>query len=155
MATKKNTKVVSNVRGAFNTTDKHDKINKNGWNNIVNPMNEICTNVEQCKRFIELGIDIDTADLTVWELPVEPSGTYKFISSKIPTDTFPSITDGYCEKIPAWSLTTLLNMIPSYKISKGKDINLLFSDTHVVPIDNGLVKAAFTMICYLKENNKI
>lgn len=155
MATKKNTKVVSNVRGAFNTTDNHDKINKNGWNGIVNPMNEICTNVEQCKKFIELGIGFDTADLTVWELPVEPSGTYKFISSKIPTDTFPSITDGYCEKIPAWSLTTLLNMIPNYKIIKMDGENLLYSDYHVEPIDKGLVNAAFNMICYLKENNKI
>jgi len=71
-------------------------------------MNKVCTYVEQTKKLIKLGIDINTADLTIIDLPIQGGDRFKFISSRLPNDTFPSITDGKSEKVPAWSLSALL-----------------------------------------------
>lgn len=76
-------------------------------------MNKICTSIEQSKKLIELGIDINTVDLTVIDLPIQNGDRFKFISSKLPNDTFPFITDGKSERIPAWSLAALLKLIKS------------------------------------------
>jgi hypothetical protein len=83
-------------------------------------MNKICTDIEQSKKLIELGIDINTADLTVVDLPIQNGDRFKFISSKLPNDTFSSITDGKSEKIPVWSLSALLNLLPSEFTEVGK-----------------------------------
>ena len=102
-------------------------------------MTKICTTIEQSKKLIELGIDVNTADM--WYLPIKDS--HKLV-------TTPSLTRGI---IPAWSLSALLELIPNYVINKsdGK-INLYYGLK--VSHDN-LVDAAFVMICCLKENRKI
>ena len=74
-------------------------------------MSKICTTIEQCKKLLDLGIDINTADLTDTNLPLQDGSRFDFIRCKLPNETFPSITDGKSEKIPAWSLAALLNII--------------------------------------------
>jgi hypothetical protein len=76
-------------------------------------MNKICTSIEQSKKLIELGIDVNSADLTVTNYPLQDGSRFDFIRCKLPNDTFPSITDGKSEKIPAWSLSVLLKLLPS------------------------------------------
>ena len=116
-------------------------------------MNKICTDIEQSKKLIEMGIDINTADLTVVDLPIQNGDRFKFISSKLPNDTFSSITDGKSEKIPVWSLSALLELIPNYVINKSDDkiyANLYYDSKS--SYDN-LVDAAFEMILKLHERN--
>lgn len=103
-------------------------------------MNKICTDIRQSQKLIELGIDINTADI-IYNI---------FDKSYIRHDT---PIDKY--HMPAWSLSALLELIPNYIINKADDkiyANLYygFKSSH----DN-LVDAAFEMICQLKENGRI
>ena len=120
-------------------------------------MNKICTDINQCKKFIELGIDINTADLTVMDLPIQNGDRFKFIQNKLPGDIFPSITDGKSEKIPAWSLSKLMELIPKSMISTPNPLSANYCCRNVefdmeFYADNA-VDAAFEMLVWLKENN--
>ena len=63
-------------------------------------MNKICTSIEQSKKLIELGIDVNTADMYYWH------GSHRLLR----------VNDGKCEDIdvPAWSLSALLELIPKH-----------------------------------------
>ena len=137
-------------------------------------MNKICTNIEQSKKLIELGF-IDTADLTVINLPIKNGERFLYIGSRLPNDTFPSITDGKSEKIPAWSLSVLLGLMPFHIIEnnnrfgfyqvkgfnkqgetyrfgyKTNDNSFLFETSW----HNNVIDAAFEMICWLKKEKYI
>ena len=70
-------------------------------------MTKICTTIEQSQKLIELGIN--TADMYWWY-----SGKRYYIGA---------IDDGdYDENIdtPAWSLSALMNLLPSYFTEVGK-----------------------------------
>lgn len=88
-------------------------------------MNKICTSIEQSKKLIELGIDINTADLTILDLPIQGGDRFKYISIKLPNDTFPSITDGKSEKVPAWSLSALIQVLPITIVDSWTDYCLM------------------------------
>ena len=147
-------------------------------------MNKICTDIKQTKKLIELGIDIGTADMTVANYPLQDGNRFYFICCKLPNDEFPSITDGESEKIPAWSLSALLDLMPSefavegkfgtftykvhirkYKFNEDADLyqiaygNYGNSGSWHDMINTGehesLLDAAFDMICWLLENKKI
>ena len=149
---------------------------------------KICTTIDQCKKLLDLGIDINTADLTVTNYPLQDGSRFHFVCCKLPNDTFPSITDGKSEKIPAWSLSALMDILPSEFTEVGKysttiyEIKIrkynLIEDVNLHQIAYGnykwhedgnsswkdmintgekedLLDAAFEMIVWLKENNKI
>jgi len=122
-------------------------------------MNKICTDINQCKKFIELGIDINTADLTVLDLPIQNGDRFKFIQNKLPGDIFPSITDGKSEKIPAWSLSRLMEFIPKCIVSTPNPLSTNYCCRNVefdmeFYADNA-VDAAYEMVVWLKENEKL
>ena len=126
-------------------------------------MNKICTSIEQSKRLIELGIDVNSADMVYHK---ELNGTYtlRVVNNVLEYD------------IPAWSLSALLELMPSYlfEFERGIDLNLYPSINRkgwlcsympnaienmktdkfkqITHADN-LVDAAFDMIVWLKENN--
>ena len=84
-------------------------------------MTKICTSIEQSKKLVELGIDVNTADMY-----------YQYFKSYSPSN---GVTTGHCDipiigswkehhisipdpamynaDIPAWSLSALLELIPS------------------------------------------
>lgn len=131
-------------------------------------MNKICTSLEQSKKLIELGVDINTADMY-----------YQYFKSYSPSN---GVTTGHCDipvigswkehhisipdpamhnaDIPAWSLTALLELMPSIK---GFRPLLALDDNYITYpiIDNAHfsaetpLDAAFEMICWLKENGKL
>ena len=126
-------------------------------------MNKICTSLEQSKRLIELGIDVNSADMVYHK---NLNGTYnlRVVNNILEYD------------IPAWSLSALLELMPSYlfEFERGIDLNLYPSINRKVwlcsympnVIENtktdkfkqithadSLVDAAFDMIVWLKENN--
>ena len=120
-------------------------------------MNKICTTIEQSKKLIELGIDVNTADM-FWDTllakkPEAQVNNHYFI-------------DEYDDehRVPAWSLTALLNLIQDdIKIEKTLfDQSNMF--THSIIGDayeyrshehENLVDAAFEMVCWLLENKKL
>lgn len=68
-------------------------------------MNKICTSIEQSKKLIELGIDVNTADF-MWEYDCDKE-IYWDKPTIIPIDDYIFIND-----IPAWSLAALLDILP-------------------------------------------
>ena len=128
-------------------------------------MNKICTSIEQSLKLIELGIDVNTADMYYpnrvgghnYPLPIECKMGLPLLS----------------QEIPAWSLSALLRLMPKLydfekypddggcqpNLCKGWDNNLwhvvyrlsiYITEWYEDPID-----AAFEMVCWLKENKKL
>ena len=86
-------------------------------------MNKICTSIKQSKTLIELGIDVNTADMCYY---YDHNWSNEHIK-------IPKIWDNNYEKfipeseeddIPAWSLMALLNIIPK----RIKECNVLRID---------------------------
>ena len=126
-------------------------------------MNKICTSIEQSKKLIELRIDVNSADMVYHK---ELNGTYSL-----------RVVDNVLKyDIPAWSLSALLELMPSYlfEFERGIDLNLYPSINRKVwlcsympnVVENmktdkfkqithadSLVDAVYDMIIWLKENN--
>ena len=123
-------------------------------------MNKICTSIEQSKKLIELGIDVKTADMYWWTYGL------RYYRAAMDDGDFNKESD-----IPAWSLTSLLGLMPDrlyinddevywfeldnvgglYRCyyEDEEDYDLSFFDGEE-PID-----VLFNMVVWLKENNKI
>ena len=121
-------------------------------------MNKICTDIEQSKRLIESGIDVNTADMW-YDIRLG------MIPNKIPQVRTNNGIDIDCYYIyPAWSLTALLGFIDKnisnvslkydgsewFIIYEGCEEYEYKSFVSTYPLD-----AAFEMICWLLENKKI
>ncbi len=115
---------------------------------------KICTDIEQSQKLIELGIDVDTADMFWWHNTEEKRYEASLIDYAFICDW----------DIPAWSLSALLELIQDdIKIEKTLfDQSDMF--THSIIGDayqyrshehENLIDAAFEMVCWLLENNKI
>lgn len=115
-------------------------------------MNKICTSIEQSKKLIELGIDVNTADV-FWDTllakkPEAQVNNHYFI-------------DEYNDehRVPAWSLSALLEMLPkNYLIEANKkSTRTLYHITaisgEVTHYHQDLVDAAVEMIIQLKNKN--
>lgn len=129
-------------------------------------MNEICTSIEQSKKLLELGIDVNTADMCHryrWS-------NNSFINLPCTEKAREPITGD----IPAWSLTALLelmSLINEYNIEYRPIIEHYADDgwackyyneetrstddVYVRRYGRTPLDAAFKMICWLKENNKL
>lgn len=135
-------------------------------------MNKICTTIEQSKKLVELGLDVNTADicwtnhlfsalLSSWRIESTPPQEYKNL-----LDGF--VVRGYLIE-PAWSLGALMGLIPD-KISINDESYYLYftkkrvefrgpitwdgQKTKSFEMDN-ILDAAFEMVVWLKENGKI
>lgn len=74
--------------------------------------NPLCTTIEQSQRLVDLGIDIETADMY-----------YVLYKNRFPRllikyDSFPN---DLLEFTPAWSLSALSDLLPSFIKHKDKD----------------------------------
>ena len=122
-------------------------------------MNKICTSLEQSKKLIELGININTADMQ-----------YQYIGDSFKDGItkpiyFPMVMrdDPTKKDIPAWSLSALLKLIKpinenTYKIIgtlNGGAIISFEEVTNVMFQEDEIIDVAFKMVCWLKENDKL
>lgn len=120
-------------------------------------MNKICTSIEQSEKLLELGIDVNTADMYWWS-----TSKRSYIEAMDDGDF--NEAEGH---IPAWSLSALLVILPilerkGYQKAKPRllynvAINKWIVDSHVYTTDayDNPVDACYEMIVWLKENNKI
>ena len=124
-------------------------------------MNKICTNIKQSKRLIELGIDVNTADMhymyRVWEIDEDTIGDQTDACIGCDISFYYGKDNGETYKyIPAWSLSALLDIIPNWTMDKTDKINLTCNPYYHCEVGyNNSVDAAFEMVCWLKENEKI
>lgn len=103
-------------------------------------MNKICTDIEQSEKLMELGIDVNTADM--------------YYTSEHST---PSIMTGaksdYSSYIPAWSLSALLEMLSFPDLFKNDGWNLYITKPISINNADNPVDACYEMIVKLKESN--
>ena len=105
-------------------------------------MNKICTTIEQSKKLIELGIDVNTADMFYPNAP-----------SPVPcADDGNPKGDVY---IPAWSLVALLELMPYVNFYKNGNKIKIENAYRTIRNDISLIDAAFEIVCWLKENGKL
>ena len=116
-------------------------------------MNKICTTIEQSKKLIELGIDVNTADMYWW------THSKRYYRAAMDDGDFNKESD-----TPAWSLTALLSLSNSCDLSKerieedGSDDRYWFHDDNFHKFSNEYdnpLDAVFEMVCWLKENGKL
>lgn len=115
-------------------------------------MSKICTSIEQSKKLIELGIDINSADMC-----------YLITKNNEPFLMPFKIKDSI--DIPAWSLSALIKLMPDEISIDNESYYLYFNKKGVefrgpitwdgqksksFKMDN-ILDAAFEMICWLKE----
>jgi len=109
---------------------------------------KICTTIEQSQQLIELGIDINTADM-FWDV-AEPNKRRK--------PTIGPISDYYDMDdwaVPAWSLSALMHLMPThYVVEKCSDSYCCYNFSVKEFFANTAVDAAFDMVCWLLENKK-
>jgi hypothetical protein len=129
-------------------------------------MNKICTSIEQSKKLIKLGIDVNTADMRYGYIaPYDFSdrmydGGYDEVP--YPKDFFkknPDFSENEYEgELPAWSLSALINLFDD-KAGLAKDYGLWYcydnAKSHCTRHYDNSIDAAFEMIVWLKENGKI
>ena len=88
---------------------------------------KICTDIEQSKKLIELGIDINTADM-MWD-------DWSLIDEgwKLSVGYYPEIEKDYGRKCyPAWSLAALLDILKNRAYSIDEDANVILSSYKTV-----------------------
>ena len=90
-------------------------------------MSKICTSQEQSKKLVELGIDVNTADMY-----------YDVNSYGIQSKPEVAIGKIWSKDIPAWSLTALIGLGAKFSLENCDE-----------PVD-----AAFVSFCWLKKIQK-
>lgn len=131
-------------------------------------MNGIATTIKQSKKLIELGIDINTADMHYNKWDNDEEEEYHLKCGGLPKLEFK-----YATNIPAWSLSALIELMPEHIVINNKVSNSLKMDKEeggigfcyffgaidkvddIVICDMTPINAAFEMVCYLLENKLI
>lgn len=119
-------------------------------------MNKICTTIKQSLKLIELGIDVNTADMCYDGYALDNNGSHPVRLHK---------SDGEYD-IPAWSLSALFDLLPEHtRVPSSLKQNKYMCNYHNGIVEFGddchkdkstnLFDVVFEMVCWLKENNKI
>ena len=113
-------------------------------------MNNNCTSLEQSQKHIELGINVNTSDMfwdTLFAKKPEAQVDNHHLIDEIDDE----------HRVPAWSLTALMGLIPKFSLEKDISNNAgyqLHHNYNTVYYDEP-VDVAFEMICWLKKYNKV
>ena len=115
---------------------------------------KICTSIEQSKKLIELGLDINTADMH-WQYVEEDSGQLQWFY-------FPKDFSINQEKsIPAWSLSALLELISTKNYSlRNSNVgtnkyNVWIPERKSPVWTSTPLDAVFETVFWLLENKKV
>lgn len=129
-------------------------------------LEKLCTDLNQSKRLIELGLDISTADM-IYSADDKGNYTLEILNSPVTRKNY-SIRNGY--RVPSWSLPKLLDMLPPRLYYHGEEYFMEFFKTpkgewviqypkqgtlfpivcHQESFDSP-IDAIYQMVCYLQE----
>lgn len=120
-------------------------------------MSKICTDLEQSRKLVELGIEPNTADMYF-----EPSVGFRTEPSEIKVG---DIKNAHPRSVPAWSLSALLQLMPitcdvikdfhnRYYCSNKFDDND-FDTWHLTTSCENPIDAAVEMVVWLLKNGYI
>lgn len=124
-------------------------------------MTKIFTDIKQSQKLIELGIDVNTADIHYmyrhWEIDENTIGSQSDASIGFDSDFYYGADNGKTyHYIPAWSLSALMHLMPThYVVEKCSDSYCCYNFSVKEFFASTAVDAAFEMVCWLKENKKI
>ena len=82
-------------------------------------MIKICTDIEQSKKLIELGLDKNTSDMCTSLITINGETKSQVLTVSYKEVNKYSAPD-FIERIPTWSLATLMNLLPSEFTEKGE-----------------------------------
>ena len=137
-------------------------------------MNKICTSIEQSKKLLELGVDVNTADMYYEEVCNSSKaiiGNYILHNQCMEDKDYKKLSNPVLS--PAWSISALLGLMPKLyefendpddggcqpNLCKGWDNNqwhiVYRSSIYITEWYDEPIDAAFEMIVWLKENNKL
>ena len=138
-------------------------------------MTKICTSIEQSKKLIELGLDVNTADMwwaERYEGYVELNGEYVveetpyyYLSLTKPSEN--NYSQDRIKDIPAWSLSALIGLMPerikingelSFCLTIKKSLLLhrfTYNTDETTFCDNNVINAAYEMVVWLLEKGYI
>ena len=105
-------------------------------------MNKICTTIEQSKKLMGLGIDVNTADMCY------PRDAFSYSYDEEPVCHG---TGGIGIALPAWSLSALLELIPNWQMqTQDIGIGILFGCKECIKIIDAEtpIDAAFEMVYF-------
>jgi hypothetical protein len=128
-------------------------------------MNRIATTPEQSKKLLGLGLNPETSDMFWLQEPGDPKVHYLMVR-----DSDDDLEPDW--KIPAWSLSKLLEILPDYLIKDGCGYWFELDKTESSTIrywskpagiytvfleenDQDYVACAFKVLCFLLENELI
>lgn len=111
---------------------------------------KICTTTEQSKKLMELGLNIDTADMFYRDNGQDVKLMWEHLPNILITT-------------PAWSLSALLELMPNIsgetpiikKQINGNKWACWYESWHIIKEGNTPLDAVFNMIVLLLENKKI
>ena len=138
-------------------------------------MNKICTSIDQSKKLIELGIDVNTADMYYQKVLPKSDKIEHIPKVGNPLESLEWYNKGYTHFgkeplkleehcVPAWSLSALLELIPcTSSLEKDGTYFIEWSDLSSDGIDFTTseydnpfpLDAAFEMVVWLLKENKI
>lgn len=122
----------------------------------------ICTTIEQSKKLMELGLDVNSADMYWWNCH-----GFRLSANPYTEEVKKGFESHQLECIPAWSLSALLEIMPKlerigYEKSYPKIIRHNFTNKfygHCLHYDTDMfdkpIDAAFDMIVWLLEKRYI
>ena len=118
------------------------------------------TDLEQSKKLAEI-LPIESADMFCADVFNKEKETHSYnfhILSTWGCNTFEELKDRenkFVSFTPVWSLAALLKLIPNFNMFKRTIECRIETTNHLVDKACEPIDAAFEMICWLKENNKI
>lgn len=132
-------------------------------------MNKICTSLEQSKKLIELGVDVNTADMCYCPIMNIDSGKNEGYLKVPECYSFYEVKDSLVPYLPAWSLSALLDILAKETHNIDEDGHIILSSYkgnwwNISPINccseginesNNPLDAAYEMIVWLLENKKL
>lgn len=116
-------------------------------------MDKICTDVEQSKKLIEEGINVNTADM-FWEYD-HNTHTFNDVPKVLAVKNW---DDPYNKNLPAWSLSALLGLMPTFTLNGYGNGQFNCRDERAdcyALLDTCPLDVAFEMVVWLKEKDKL
>ena len=122
-------------------------------------MSKFCTDIEQSKKLKELEVDLNTANFAWYSSHAKDGYSLRILTPMYPLEIIGEEHD----EIPAWSLDALIGVIKpvnenTYTIIGTLDGGAIISFDEVTKVmfqEEEIIDAAFEMVCWLKEKNKI